>query len=157
MTGNSNSTAQELESGPSHWFRDWPATTLNAGPPGVYTIWNGLEFLYVGMSYIHRDSTTNPQAKGVFGRLASHASGRRSGDQFCVYICDRFVVPSLESHHMVALANGERILDQRTKRFIHDHLSYRVIATETGADARALELHIRRQGLPTSGRPLINP
>ena len=29
------------------------------------------------------------------GRLASHASGRRSGDQFLIYVCDRLVLPRL--------------------------------------------------------------
>ena len=35
------------------------------------------------------------EAKWLWTRLGSHASGRRSGDQFNVYICDRFVVPAL--------------------------------------------------------------
>jgi hypothetical protein len=33
--------------------------------------------------------------KGLWTRLNSHASGRRAGDQFNVYICDRFIVPVL--------------------------------------------------------------
>jgi hypothetical protein len=35
-------------------------------------------------------------AKGLWTRLNAHASGRRSGDQFCVYIGDRQVVAGPE-------------------------------------------------------------
>jgi hypothetical protein len=148
---------RELEDGPVHHFRDWPATHFVTGPSGVYTIWMGSTFLYVGMSWVHRDETVNPKVKGVFGRLASHASGRRSGDQFCVYVCDRFVVPQLNADDMTALAAGTRLLDARTREFIHDQLGYRVVVTASGADARALEVRVRREGLMRAGRPLINP
>jgi hypothetical protein len=146
----------ELEHGCVHRFSDWPATHLEAGPSGVYTVWNNAMFLYVGMAWAHRDDS-NPRASGVFGRLKSHASGRRSGDQFCIYICDRFVVPELSSDDMAALRRGERILDGRTKDFIHDHLSYRVVVTNGAAAARELEAHVRRVGLERAGRPQINP
>jgi hypothetical protein len=109
------------------------------------------------MSYAHRDDTDNVKAKGVFGRLASHASGRRSGDQFCVYVCDRFVIPRLSEADMAALEQGERLLDARTRAYIHDKLGYRVVVTNSGTAARDLEARIRREGLPRSGRPLINP
>ena len=75
------------------------------------------------------------KAKGVFGRLASHASGRRSGDQFNIYICDRFVVPELSSDKMRALASGTPLLDKLTRNFIHEHLTYRVVVTGNGASA----------------------
>jgi hypothetical protein len=138
-------------------FRDWPATHFEMGPSGVYTVWRGSEFIYVGMSYAHRHDTNKPKAKGVFGRLASHASGRRSGDQFCVYVCDPFVVPQLSGDDLTALANGQRFLDVRTREFIREQLGYRVVVTSSGAQARALEARVRREGLPRSGRPEINP
>ena len=76
----------------------------------MYTIWKDDVFLYVGMAYRHRDDTT-PKVTGVYGRLSSHTSGRRSGDQFAVYVCDRFVVPYLSREEMDTLAGGERLLD----------------------------------------------
>ena len=79
--------------------------SLRAGPSGVYTIWNGGVFLYVGMAWAHRDDS-NPKAVGVFGRLSSHASGRRSGGQFCIYICDRFVVPELNADERLLFVVG---------------------------------------------------
>ncbi len=136
--------------------RDWPAKHFEAGQAGVYTVWNDDLFLYVGMAYAHRDSM-NPRAHGVFGRLQSHASGRRSGDQFAIYICDRFVVPVLSQDELGALARGDRLLDARTRDYIHDHLTYRVVLTDSGAAARELEDVVRRTGLPRSGRPQINP
>ena len=148
---------QELEDGSDHSFGDWPPSHFEVGPTGVYTIWRGADFLYAGMSYVHRSDTANQQAKGVFGRLASHASGRRSGDQFCIYICDRFVVPTLSAEDMAELAQGARILDLRTREFIREHLRYRVAVTSSGTEARALESLVRRDGLPRAGRPAINP
>jgi len=145
-----------LENSQPYPFRDWPATHFEVGPSGVYTIWNSDDFLYVGMAWRHRDDTT-PRVTGVYGRLSSHASGRRSGDQFAVYVCDRFVVPRLSRDQMDALARGERLLDSLTRKFIHEHLTYRVVVAADGPSARALEVTIRRDGLPTAGRPLINP
>jgi hypothetical protein len=146
----------ELEDRTPHRFSDWPASHFEAGPSGVYTVWNGEQFLYVGMAWRHRDDL-NPNASGVFGRLASHASGRRSGDQFCVYICDRFVVPDLSADELAALRRGARLLDTRTKAFIHEYLTYRVVVTDSGTNARLLEARVRRDGLPRAGRPQINP
>lgn len=156
VTSDFDPLVRELEDGPAYRFSDWRATRIEAGPSGVYTIWNGDAFLYVGMAWRHRDEQS-PSASGVFGRLASHASGRRSGNQFCIYICDRFVVPELSVDDVTALRRGQRLLDQRTRTFIHEHLTYRVVMTSSGEDARLLEAHVRRAGLARSGRPEINP
>jgi hypothetical protein len=47
----------------------------------------------------------------------AHASGRRSGDQFNVYICDRFVIPALvpEQQSKIGLC-----LDQLTGHYVHE-------------------------------------
>jgi hypothetical protein len=37
----------------------------------------------------------NPRGAGLASRLRSHASGRRSGDQFCGYVADQYVLPEL--------------------------------------------------------------
>ena len=80
--------------GPMHWFSDWPVGEVPQAGSLVYTIWDrdGL-FVYVGIS--GRSLTQSVRAKGPLGRLASHASGRRSGDQFLIYVCDRLVLPRL--------------------------------------------------------------
>ena len=72
----------ELESGRLHRFGDWPIETVPESP-GVYTVWDQAgRFIYVGKA------TTG----GLFGRLKSRANGRRGGDQFSVYVADRFVL-----------------------------------------------------------------
>ena len=66
-------------------------------------------------------------------------------------------MPYLIDEQRDALARGERILDAATKRYIHDHLTYWVAVTDSTAMARELERLVRRDGLPRSGRPQINP
>ena len=58
----------------------------------IYTVWDRKgNFIYVGISGLQKSiEKRNPQS-----RMISHASGRRSGDQFCVYIHDYFVIPEL--------------------------------------------------------------
>jgi hypothetical protein len=105
---------QELEAGPLHRFQDWPNDQVPKRAAGVYTVWDGDRLLYVGMSgraMTAEDLEVSPNgrvvAKGLWTRLNAHASGRRSGDQFCVYVCDRFVVPALTpSHNNTSSAPG---------------------------------------------------
>lgn len=153
---------QQLEAGTLHRFGDAFSEHLPTVAAGVYTVWRGTEFIYVGMAghSLTREAIAKLQgdeAKGLRDRLASHASGRRSGDQFCIYICDRFIIPELTPSELQELAAGARWLDSRTCNFIRSHLQYRIVVTGDGAEARALEDRIRDEGLPQAGRPLLNP
>ena len=51
-------------------------------------------------------------------RIASHASGRFSGDQFAVYVANRYVVPELKAVELPLFASGELSLDALTKAYI---------------------------------------
>jgi hypothetical protein len=89
---------------------------------GVYTVWRGAELIYAGMSgrgAQSEDFVADPdrpgRALGLWTRLNSHASGRRSGDQFNIYICDRFVVPVLTPGQLRDIACGRLLLDQLIK------------------------------------------
>ncbi len=146
-----------LESGTLHHFGEWHTLSMTAGQPGVYTIWCEADFIYVGISYRAATETTNPQARGLFGRLCSHASGRRSGDQFNIYICDRFVIPTLSPNQIQAVGDAELSLDALTRDYIRTHLGFRYVFTESGDEARAVERTVRRDGLPGSGQPFLNP
>ena len=42
-----------------------------------------------------RQNDPRAKARGIRDRLAAHRNGRRSGDQFAVYVFDRFVLGSL--------------------------------------------------------------
>src|ERR1700737_2130425 len=87
------SSFSDLAAGPAYRFSEWPkpnkVPTFGAG---VYTIWDhDGRFIYVGMSgrSMTADTAHRNKPLGIYTRLKSHASGRRSGDQFCVYVADR--------------------------------------------------------------------
>jgi hypothetical protein len=101
-----------------------------------------------------RSSTQN---SGLRSRLLAHTSGRRSGDQFCVYVCDRLVIPKLTPAQQADIESGTASLDRMTKAFIHAELAFRYVIVNTPAEARALEGASRSVGLGTAGKPLLNP
>jgi len=114
---------EALTSGPIHWFEHWPTGGVPRTGAVVYTIWDREgRFIYVGMSGRGYQGVTKPGAKGdPWGRLSSHASGRRSGDQFCVYVSDRLVLPQLHNR-LADIAGGVLSLDIATRDFIRDNL-----------------------------------
>jgi hypothetical protein len=88
----------ELSRGVARPFARWPDPTVLVFGAGVYTVWdNDGRFIYVGMSGrgITAETVRRNSPLGIYTRLHSHASGRRSGDQFCVYVADRLVLPTL--------------------------------------------------------------
>jgi len=95
-------------------------------------------------------------ARGLWARLNSHASGRRSGDQFNIYICDRFIVPALTSGQQRDIGAGRLLLDQMTRSFIRAQLGYRFAVCRDGAEALAVERAVRAGSLP-AGPPYLNP
>jgi hypothetical protein len=108
----------QVETGPLHRFRDWPNDLVPKRAAGVYTVWESDRLLYVGMSGramtaedLEVSEGGRVVAKGLWTRLNSHASGRRSGDQFCVYVGDRFVVPG--PYSIPAATAGRRHLVAR--------------------------------------------
>ena len=100
------------------------------GKPGVYLIYQGDRWIYIGMSF-----------KNLQSRLSSHASGRRSGDQFCVYVGDRLVMPKLGIDQMKGVFSGDYSLDDAIKEFVRSQLSYRYLVVADVPIARALEKH----------------
>src|SRR5688572_12196863 len=92
---------ETLSIGQLAWFRDWPNLAVPADVAGVYTIWSGDHFIYVGIA-----------ARCLRRRLSSHASGRRGGDQFCVYVADRLVLPALTAEQITAISAGQTSLDR---------------------------------------------
>lgn len=153
-----------LSIAPLDWFRDWPNPHVPLVAAGVYTVWDGERFIYAGMAgrgltaqAISAGSQAQPPTvKGLRQRLASHAAGRRSGDQFCVYVADRLVLPTLTPDEIGAIGRGELSLDARVRRYIHQHLSYRWIEVADGAEAHRIEAEVCRGGWP-AGLPFLNP
>jgi len=142
-----------LETGPLYWFSDWPITVVPRSGAIAYTIWDRSgRFIYVGMA---GRSGASLNGTGPFGRLASHASGRRSGDQFCIYICDRLVLPTLHNR-FPEIAAGQLSLDKLTREFIRAELGFRFMTVLNGSAALAIERNIQR-GVLDCGKPILNP
>jgi hypothetical protein len=149
----------ELGRGVAHSFADWPNASVPAFGAGVYTIWHGDgRFIYVGMSGrgIAAETIRRNTPHGIYTRLRSHASGRRSGDQFCVYVADRLVLPALSQQDIAAIASGRHHMDAFVRRYIHENLSYRFVIVPDGAAAYTVEAAIKN-GQWEHGRPLLNP
>ena len=152
--GDAKVRNEELWSGPLHWFADWPAGDAPRTGCIVYTIWDRAgTFVYAGMS--GRSDARSPRSTGPFGRLNSHAGGRRSGDQFCVYVCDRMVLPRLHNR-FGDVASGTLSLDAETRALIRAELGFRYVAAPSGDEARRLEADLRGGRCPP-GLPLLNP
>jgi hypothetical protein len=154
---------ETLEYGEIHYFRDWSNNILPKICAGVYTIWKDEQLIYVGMSrrslsaeIIREHKTTGSKAKGLFNRLKSHASGRRSGDQFCVYVADRLVLPTLTRKQIEAIASKELNFDNLIREYIHTYLFYRFVETENDKGAFQLENAIKLGALK-AGKPYLNP
>ena len=86
----------------------------------IYTVWNQEnDFIYVGISGTQKSlEKRNPQS-----RIQSHARGARSGDQFCVYVHDFYVIPEIVKKSTYEFSRGH--LDGLTKEYIQSNLSYR--------------------------------
>lgn len=140
-------------------FADWPNASVPAFGAGVYTIWHSDgRFIYVGMSGRGMTAETKRRntPQGIYTRLESHSRGRRSGDQFCVYVADRLVLPMLSQEDIATIASGRHQMDAFVRRYIHENLGYRFMMMPDGASAYTAEAAIK-SGAWGHGRPLLNP
>ena len=87
--------------------------------------------------------------------MNSHASGRRSGDQFCVYVCDRLVLPTVRDR-IGDIAAGRFSLDQATREYVRAELGFRMVQVTDGRQAMHTERLVQRGELAV-GRPALNP
>ena len=140
-----------------HKFADWPNAEVPVVAAGVYAVWDGETLVYCGMS--GRAFETAVQSGRVrFGliTLESHASGRLSGDQFCVYVANRRVIPDLTQEQLARFATGEVTLDGLTKAYIDERLEYQFASVQSSFEAYALERRCR-EGAVFGMKPLFNP
>jgi len=153
---------EALEVGPAHRFADWPNPAVPRASAGVYTIWDGDQFIYVGMAGRGMAGTSEEapdepkKAKGLWTRLNSHASGRRSGDQFCVYICDRFVLPALTPEELNQLARDSFDSTNRPAHTLAVGLSTASYLYLMRPMPSRLEREIQAGALVV-GKPYLNP
>lgn len=140
-------------------FADWPTLTIPSVASGVYAIWHGESLVYFGMSGREIERVRHEGNRKEFGlitRLRSHWSGRLSGDQFCVYVANRLVIPSLRSEHLLEFAKGKLTLDALTRVYIHKHFEYQYLVTDSSAEAYLIEAAAKR-GEVFGTAPLLNP
>ena len=137
-------------------FSDWPNKDIPAVAAGIYAIWNGDQLFYCAMSGREIEKNQHKKNYGLITRLHSHASGRLSGDQFCVYVANRLVIPALTPSELPLFASGELKLDVLTKQYIHKHLDYQYVLVSSSAEAYAVETKARNGEL-FGQRPLLNP
>ncbi|MBB5774016.1 hypothetical protein HD596_000772 [Nonomuraea jabiensis] len=128
-----------MQEGPLFKFSEWPNDRIPLLAAGVYTVWRGDEFLYAGMSgrgrkeeHLVAEPGQVQKPLGLWTRLKAHTSGRRPGDQFNIYICDRFVIPALTHEQQADIGLGRLSLDQLTRTYVHEHLSYRYLICRDG-------------------------
>jgi hypothetical protein len=163
MTSARRETLVELSTGPLYRFADWPNPAVLNRSIGVYTVWHGKQLIYVGISGSAVNATAEDgrgvvagRLRGLRSRLDAHASGRRSGDQFCVYVFDRLVLPTLGREQIEDAALGRLSLDGLTRKLIRDSLSYRFSLVADVETARTIERQIQREGLEGQ-LPVLNP
>lgn len=163
-----------LGAGPLHSFATWKR---DAGVPhsamGVYTIWWHTDhrpehagprpFVYVGIAGCGPKAKPNESTsgrskdrKGLWSRLRAHASGRRGGDQFAVYVADRIILPMLSREQIDAVAAGTFSIDAEVKSYVAQHLAFRWVAPPDAETTRAIEVMLRR-GQWEHGKPFLNP
>lgn len=138
-----------LKTGTRYTFMESPRKHVGRDVrSGVYTIWRGEELVYAG--FAGRDAAKS----GFVGRLVQHRSGDRSGDKFCVYIFDHYVLPALTQEQIEAAVAGTLKLDRLIREFIAAELEYRFVRCENASEALALEQRVLRGELGC--RPLLN-
>ena len=114
----------------------------------LYSIFLNNEFIYIG-----RCGVTNFQ----HFRLNSHRSGRRSGDQFCIYIQDFYVLPSLIKtlkENKEDYVCEKRRLDREVGNFISENLRLKYLSVQKD-DVVDLENRIREGKYGRT--PKLNP
>jgi len=119
----------------------------------LYTIFlDKKEFIYVGIGGLNGSSVKkrNPRS-----RMIQHTSGRRGGDQFCIYIQDFYVIPEIINK---PYQPQKGYLDLLTKQFIQKRLSYRYIVIQTDdSDKVVRKLEREIQLGQHFKKPMLNP
>jgi len=142
---------QALLEGPLCRLGDAIASEVPTTGAGIYTVWDDRgQLVYVGVA------GRNPEGAGLAGRLRSHASGRRSGDQFCVYVADHYVLPELSQEQIRAITDSQLSMAGLVREKIRRSFSFRAVAAPDYATALAVESWIK-SGQAPCGRPRLNP
>jgi len=166
VTQNDNAYLAALEKGPKYDFEKWPNSIVPRIAAGAYTVWLRNKLAYVGMAgrrwkekELRQRREEGKRAIGLYRRLASHARGTRGGDQFCLAVFDYYILPDLtrdeieKTKREIEKTKSDKpfFLDELTKNFIRQNLSYRFVKVPDGRTASQLESTVKK-----TKRPLLN-
>ncbi len=114
---------------PDQPLRQFTTSNVNDIPSWgsiIYTVFlDSTEYIYVGIGGL---AGKTAQDRNPRSRIMQHCQGRRSGDQFCIYIQDFYVIPELIGSKYTP---QKGFLDQLTKQFIQSRLTYRYLVVQT--------------------------
>ena len=138
-----------LKNGPRYPFTESPRNHIGRDVrSGVYAIWRGEDLIYAG--FAGRDGARG----GFVNRLLHHRRGDRSGDKFCVYVFDRYILPELNAIQITSAAAGRLKLDPLIREFVANQLKYSYVPCENQTEALELEARVLRGEL--GARPSLN-
>jgi hypothetical protein len=83
-------------------------------------------------------------------RLLSHASGRRSGDQFCVYVADHYVLPELTRPQIEGIRDSQISMDGLVRAWVRP-------AKPPQHDRERRDIIVRSTEIWASKRPACGP
>ena len=150
----------DLVTGKLYSFSDWPNEDLPDVAIGMYTIWKGDLFAYVGISGTSlkaEDFAMNAKkTRGLKQRLNAHRTGGLGGDKFCVYVFERFLTKELTMSDLEKMSNKELTLGELNRSFVQNNLSYRFTILDSAEKARAYENVIKKGGIQSIGKPFLN-
>lgn len=150
----------DLSRGKLYQFSEWPNEDLPDVAIGMYTIWNGGMFAYVGISGTSlkkEDFAMNAKKiRGLKQRLNYHRSGGLGGDKFCVYVFERFISKQLTLDDLDKMSKKELTLGKLNREFIRNNLTYRFTILDSAKKAREYEKIIKNGGIKSIGKPYLN-
>ena len=133
-------------------FAEDPRKYISNNGSLIYSVWDKEDkFIYIGISGLQKSL----EKRSPLSRMVSHCSGMRSGDQFCVYIHDFYVIPKLIQQGEYTASKG--FLDKLTKEYIHNNLYYKFVSfnsDDSDEIVRKLENKIKTGALGLT--PILN-
>ena len=124
---------------------------------GLYSIWQGEQFLYIGIAGRDLNKSSTRKVRGLKDRLRAHWKGGLGGDQFAVYVFERLLAPQITREQLNAIGNGELTLNGLNRTYIRTNLSYRFLVTDTYAEAMEIENLIKSGKVESYPKPYLNP
>lgn len=150
----------DLTRGKLYHFSQWPNEDLPDVAIGMYTIWKGDLFAYVGISGTSLTADDfaikAKKVRGLKQRLNYHRGGGLGGDKFCVYVFERFLSKELSLKDLDKMSKKELTLGKLNRDFIRNNLTYRFTILDSAQKARDYETAIKKGGIESIGKPYLN-